>query len=115
MIRHLTDHTREKMAEVVLTKDNFEAEVLRSDIPVLVDFWAVWCGPCKMLAPTIEEIAGEMAGKVKVGKVNVDEEMELARSYGIMSIPTIILFKDGQVANQTVGVVPKEQLLSMLG
>ncbi len=102
------------MAEITLTKDNFEQEVMNSDLPVLVDFWAVWCGPCQMLAPTVEQLAEEYAGKVKVGKVNVDEQPELAQRYGIMSIPTLILFKDGQVANQTMGVQPKESIEAML-
>ena len=102
------------MAEITLTKDNFEQEVMNSDLPVLVDFWAVWCGPCQMLAPTVEQLAEEYACKVKVGKVNVDEQPELAQRYGIMSIPTLILFKDGQVANQTMGVQPKESIEAML-
>jgi len=102
------------MAEIILTKDNFQKEVLESDIPVLVDFWAVWCGPCKMLAPVIEEIAAEYEGKVKVGKVNIDDEQELAMQYGIMSIPTVILFKGGQVADKSIGVVPKENIVAML-
>ena len=102
------------MAEITLTKDNFDAEVMNSEIPVLVDFWAVWCGPCQMLAPTIEELANEYEGKVKVGKVNVDEQPELAQKYGIMSIPTLIYFKDGQIAEQTMGVQPKESIAAML-
>ena len=102
------------MAEITITKDNFQEEVLESDIPVLVDFWATWCGPCQMLAPTIEEIAEEYEGKIKVGKVNVDEERELAFNFGISSIPTIIVFKDGQIANQTMGFQPKENLLALL-
>lgn len=102
------------MAEITLTKENFEEEVLKSDKPVLVDFWAVWCGPCQMLGPTIEELAEEYEGKVKVGKVNVDEQPELARQYGIMSIPTLIYFKDGQVAEQTMGVQPKESIIAMM-
>ena len=102
------------MAEITLTADNFEQEVLKSDIPVLVDFWAVWCGPCQMLAPTIEELAKEYEGRIKVGKVNVDEQPELSRKYGIMSIPTLILFKDGQIADQTMGVQPKENIEAML-
>ena len=102
------------MAEITLTKDNFDAEVMQSDVPVLVDFWAVWCGPCQMLAPTIEEIANEYEGKVKVGKVNVDEQPELAQKYGIMSIPTLIYFKDGQVAEQTMGVQPKEIIEALI-
>lgn len=102
------------MAEITLTKDNFQQEVLESDIPVLVDFWAVWCGPCKMLAPVIEEIAAEYEGKVKVGKVNIDDEQQLAMQYGIMSIPTVILFKDGQAVDKSIGVVPKESIVAML-
>ena len=102
------------MAEITLTKDNFDAEVMQSDVPVLVDFWAVWCGPCQMLAPTIEEIANEYEGKIKVGKVNVDEQPELAQKYGIMSIPTLIYFKDGQVAEQTMGVQPKESIEALI-
>lgn len=102
------------MAEITITKDNFEQEVLQSELPVLVDFWAVWCGPCQMLAPTIAELAGEYEGKVKVGKVNVDEQPELAMKYGIMSIPTLILFKGGEVAAQTMGVQPKEAIEQML-
>ena len=102
------------MAEITITKDNFEQEVLQSELPVLVDFWAVWCGPCQMLAPTIAELAEEYEGKVKVGKVNVDEQPELAMKYGIMSIPTLIRFKGGEVAAQTMGVQPKEAIEQML-
>ena len=102
------------MSEIVLTNQNFEAEVMQSDVPVLVDFWAVWCGPCKMLAPIVAEIAQEYAGKVKVGKVNVDDEPALAGRFGISSIPTLILFKNGQQAAVSVGVRPKEELVQML-
>ena len=98
------------MSEVVITKENFEAEVLQSEIPVLVDFWASWCGPCKMLAPIVDQIAEEQAGKVKVGKINVDEQQELAAQYRVMSIPTLILFKGGEAVAQTVGVQPKAQI-----
>ncbi|MDO5766978.1 MAG: thioredoxin [Spirochaetales bacterium] len=101
--------------EITLTKGNFEDEVLKSEIPVLVDFWASWCGPCKMLAPTIAQIAEEYSGKIKVGKVNVDEEESLSREYGIVSIPTVILFKNGKPEKTSIGLVPKETLVSMLG
>ena len=100
--------------EITLTKGNFEDEVLKSEIPVLVDFWASWCGPCKMLAPTVAQIAEEYSGKIKVGKVNVDEEESLSREYGIVSIPTVILFKNGKPEKTSIGLVPKETLVSML-
>ena len=102
------------MAEVVITKNNFESEVLKSNIPVLVDFWATWCGPCRMLAPIIEEIANENEGTLKVGKVDVDEQSELAMKFGIMSIPTLILFKDGKPVAQSLGYKPKAQIEAML-
>ena len=102
------------MAEITITKDNFQKEVLESDIPVLVDFWAVWCGPCQMLGSIIKEIAAENEGKIKVGKVNVDEEQELAIQFGITSIPTVIVFKDGQVANKTMGYQPKESIMALI-
>ena len=101
--------------EIVVTADNFEEEVLRSDKPVLVDFWATWCGPCRMLAPTIAAIAEEKAAVLKVGKVDVDQEPGLAAKFGIMSIPTLILFKDGQAVKQTMGFQPKDALLAWLG
>lgn len=100
------------MSEVKLTKNNFEEEVLKSEGLVLVDFWAGWCGPCKMLAPVLEEIAEENKD-IKVGKVNVDEEMELAQRFNIMSIPNLILFKDGKPVNQQVGFRGKEEIEKM--
>lgn len=102
------------MAEITITKENFEQEVLDSTVPVLVDFWATWCGPCMMLAPTIEEIARENEGVIKVGKINVDEEAELASMFGIMSIPTVIAFRQGEAVGTAVGVRPKDALLAML-
>ena len=102
------------MAEITITAANFESEVLNSDIPVLVDFWATWCGPCRMIAPTLAEIAEEQAGKVKIGKVNVDEEMSLAARFGITSIPTLIVFKNGQITNQALGAMPKQQIEILL-
>lgn len=101
------------MSVVVITADNFENEVLKADKPVLLDFWASWCGPCKMLSPVVDQIAEE-AADIKVGKVNVDEEMELARQFNIMSIPTLLVFKDGKLANQSVGVIPKQAILDLV-
>ena len=101
------------MAEIKITVDNFEQEVIRSEQPVLVDFWAAWCGPCRMLAPAVAQIAAECEGKIKVGKVNVDEEVELAQRFGIMSIPTVLAFKDGKKVNQSIGLVPKDKLLAL--
>lgn len=102
------------MAELTITKSNFQKEVLESDLPVLIDFWASWCGPCMMMAPEVEKFAEAHAGSVKVGKVNVDEEPELAGQFGIASIPTILLFKEGKVANTMVGYRPKEELDNIL-
>lgn len=102
------------MAEIILTADNFEKEVLGSDIPVLVDFFATWCGPCRMVAPIIEEIAAENVGKIKVGKINVDDEAKLANEYGIESIPTLLVFKNGKVVERAVGYMPKEAILALI-
>jgi thioredoxin 1 len=100
--------------EVVITTENFETEVLKSELPVLVDFWATWCGPCRMIAPIIEEIANDYQGKIKVGKVNVDEEGDLAVKYGISSIPTLLLFKGGEVVKKTLGYMPKEAVVKFI-
>lgn len=102
------------MAAITITQDTFKSEVLDSDKPVLVDFWATWCGPCKMMGPVVEEIANERAD-IKVGKVNVDDESDLAEQFGVMSIPTFIVFKGGKVAAQTVGGQSKDDLLKALG
>lgn len=102
------------MAEIILNKDNFESEVLKSDMPVLVDFWAAWCGPCKMLAPTIAELAEEYEGKVKVCKYNIDDDASVAIKYGVASIPTVLLFKEGDVVNKSIGFVPKAEIEAML-
>ena len=99
--------------EVTLPSDNFEAEVLQSDTPVLVDFWADWCGPCKMIAPAVEALSEDYAGKVKVGKVNVDDAGDLAMKFNVVSIPTLLLFKDGSVVDQQVGAVPKAKIEGM--
>lgn len=98
------------MAEVNITYQNFEDEVINSNIPVLVDFWAEWCGPCRMVSPIIDELANEYDGKIKVGKVNVDEENELAMQFKIMSIPTIGIFKEGKLVDKIVGARPKAEL-----
>lgn len=103
------------MAEVILTKENFNEEVLNSDIPVLVDFWATWCGPCMMLSPVIAELAEELEGKVKVGKVNVDEQNELAMEYRVASIPTLLFFKNGKLDKTSVGFMPKNAIIETLG
>ena len=101
------------MAEVKVTNDNFEAEVIKSDIPVLVDFWAEWCGPCKMLGPVLTKIAEENEGKIKVCKVNVDDESELARSFGIRSIPTVLAYKNGEIVDKSIGYVDEAALLAL--
>ena len=102
------------MSELTITNANFKSEVLESDKPVLVDFWAPWCGPCRMLSPIVSEIAEELKDKVKVGKVNVDEEEELAAMFRVSSIPLLVVMKDGKVVNSAVGVRPKDQIVGML-
>ena len=109
-ISSTTTTEKEAAMEITLTKTNFETEVLKSDKPVLVDFWAPWCGPCRMLAPVLAEVAAEKGDKIKVGKVNVDENPELAAQYGISGIPAILLFKNGKVVGTSVGFKPKPEL-----
>ena len=103
------------MAEVTLTKENFEQEIMQYSGKCLVDFWAPWCGPCMMVAPVVEEVAHELEGKVKVGKVNIDEQPELAVRFGVMSIPTLLVVENGEVKETAVGARPKADILSLLG
>ena len=102
------------MAELTITGENFKQEVLDSDLPVLIDLWAAWCGPCKMLAPIISDIAKEYDGKVKVGKINVDEESDLAAQFRVMSIPMVVIVKDGRIVDKSIGYKPKEQITEMI-
>ena len=102
------------MAVITITKENYEEEVINSSVPVLLDFWASWCGPCRMLSPIVDEIAEEVEGKVKVGKINVDDEEELAVRFGIMSIPTLLVFEGGKIVNSAIGARSKEDILKML-
>ncbi len=99
---------------IKITSDNFDTEVIKSNVPVVVDFWAEWCGPCKMLAPVLDELADEYVGKAKICKLNVDDCPEIANNYGISSIPTLLFFKEGNVVGQSVGVKPKTVLKSNL-
>ena len=102
------------MSILTITSENFESEVINSDVPVLVDFWASWCMPCKMMAPVLEEIANEVGSSVKVAKINVDDNADLATRYGIMSIPTFLVFRNGEVSNMTVGMQDKADILNLL-
>ncbi|KFB08475.1 thioredoxin [Nitratireductor basaltis] len=98
------------MATVTVDKNNFQSDVLQANEPVVVDFWAEWCGPCKMISPALEEISNELDGKVKIAKLNIDENPELAAQYGVRSIPTLLMFKNGEVADMKVGAAPKTAL-----
>lgn len=100
-------------SSIVITQDNFESEVIGSSIPVLIDFWASWCQPCKTIAPFIDQLADEYSGRIKIGQVNVDEEGGLAEKHGIVSIPTLILYKNGAIAGKKVGAVPKHDIESL--
>ncbi|MDQ0503781.1 thioredoxin [Xanthobacter agilis] len=102
------------MAVEKVTDQNFEADVLKSSAPVIVDFWAEWCGPCRMVAPILEEVSGELDGKVRIVKLNVDENPQTASKYGIMSIPTLLMFKDGKIASRQVGAAPKAKLVQWI-
>ncbi|MCI8352146.1 MAG: thioredoxin [Clostridia bacterium] len=102
------------MSVIKITSKNFEEEVSKSDVPVLLDFWASWCGPCKMVSPIVDAVAEEVEGRVKVGKINVDEEQELASAFSIMSIPTLVVINNGKLVNQAVGVRSKEEILDMI-
>ena len=101
------------MSVLTITNENFEQEVLKSDKPVIVDFWAAWCGPCKMLSPVVDQLAEELEG-VKVAKINIDEQMELAEKYNVSSIPCVVAFKNGEEVNRSVGLVPKQKLVDLL-
>lgn len=102
------------MAVITITKENYEEEVLKSPVPVLLDFWATWCGPCRMLSPIVDEVANEVEGKAKVGKIDVDAQPELAKEFGIMTVPTIVVMKNGEIASRESGVRPKQVLLEKL-
>ena len=102
------------MAVIKITSKNFEEEVSKSELPVLLDFWASWCGPCRMVSPIVDEVANELEGKAKVGKINVDEEQELAQAFSIMSIPTLVVINNGKLVNQSVGVRSKQEIIAMI-
>ncbi len=102
------------MKPIIITDDNFETEVIKSTQPVLIDFWAVWCGPCRMIAPIVEELANEYEGKIKIGKLDVDENQQTSIKYGVRSIPTLLLFKDGKIKDTIIGAVPKSHLVQKL-
>jgi thioredoxin 1 len=102
------------MKPITITDDNFETEVLKSENPVLIDFWAAWCGPCRIIAPIVEELASEYSGKAKIGKLDVDNNQQTAIKYGVRSIPTLLIFKDGELKETIIGAVPKGQIVQKL-
>jgi thioredoxin 1 len=102
------------MKPVTITDENFDTEVIKSDVPVLIDFWATWCGPCKAIAPIVEDLSNEYNGKVKIGKLDVDNNQQSAIKYGVRSIPTLLIFKDGKVNDMIIGAVPKAQIVQKL-
>jgi len=102
------------MKPITITDDNFDTEVLKSDTPVLIDFWAVWCGPCRMIAPIVEELASEYSGKLKIGKLDVDNNQQSSIKYGVRSIPTLLIFKGGQLKDTIIGAIPKAQIVQRL-
>ena len=102
------------MSTIILSAENFESEVLKSDVPVVVDFYADWCGPCKMIKPIFEEISDEMDGSAKFGKLDIDDQADLAAAYNVMSIPTMLIFKGGEVADKSVGAMPKDSLINFV-
>ncbi|MHB1687474.1 MAG: thioredoxin [Ignavibacteriaceae bacterium] len=102
------------MKPITITDDNFDTEVIKSDKPVLIDFWAVWCGPCRMIAPIVEELAVEYSGKLKIGKLDVDNNQQTSIKYGVRSIPTLLIFKGGQLKDTIIGAVPKAQIVQKL-
>ena len=102
------------MKPITITDENFDAEVIKSDKPVLIDFWAVWCGPCRMIAPIVEELAVEYSGKLKIGKLDVDNNQQTSIKFGVRSIPTLLIFKDGKLKDTIIGAVPKAQIVNKL-
>jgi thioredoxin len=102
------------MKPVTITDDNFQNEVIKSNVPVLIDFWATWCGPCKMIAPIVEELAGEYDGKLKIGKIDVDENQQTSIKFGVRSIPTLLIFKNGELKDTIIGAVPKSHIVQRL-
>jgi thioredoxin 1 len=102
------------MKPITITDENFASEVINSTEPVLIDFWATWCGPCKMIAPIVEELAGEFSGKIKIGKLDVDNNQQTSIEYGVRSIPTLLIFKNGKVADTIIGAVPKSNIVQKL-